>query len=425
MRPWIIRTLGYLALGTAGFMAFSWTRGQEQQAAPAAQAPSIVPTTATAAKAARDLSKLPPRQQQMYLSAQRGADWLFRMNGPDGRFVNGLVTSLKTNLDGDHYLRQVGAAIALARAARFTGDDRYTARARQAVLTLLADTALEPSAPSVRTTTFPPLLVNRLAAAGMLVQAIHELPSPADDLLEQAEQLCNFIRSRQQPDGSLQHGEAGGSPPGTDVEGTSHYPGQALHGLMLSQHVRPAAWKLDLVRKALPFYLPWWRAHKNMAFLSSQTAAYTEAFLLSQEKPFAEAVGEMTDWLCELQYPLLDPRHPLWGGGFMGWADGKALTNPPQVGTAVYAECLASGCRVARKLGDAPRYDRYREALERSLQFLTRLQYTDANTQHFADWYRPYLVGAFFASFQDGNIRIDYTQHALCALVQYLEQGAD
>jgi vacuolar-type H+-ATPase subunit E/Vma4 len=49
------------------------------------------------------------------------------------------------------------------------------------------------------------------------------------------------------------------------------------------------------------------------------------------------------------------------------------------------------------------------------------LQYTDANTQHFEEWYRPRLVGGFHASTQDGNLRVDYTQHALSALATYLE----
>jgi hypothetical protein len=260
----------------------------------------------------------------------------------------------------------------------------------------------------------------------MLIQAICELTSPGEDVLDQAEQLCIFIRARQQPDGSLQYGEGPAtSSSAGDVDGMNHYPGQALLGLMQSQRLRPAVWKLDVVRKAMPYYVAWWRTRKNMAFLSAQSAAYAEAYLLTQEKPFADAVCEMNDWLCDLQYPLLEPQHPLWGGGFMAWMDGKAQTVAPQVGSAVYAESLASACRVTRKLGDVARFDRYREALERALQFLARLQYSDANTQHFADWYRPYLIGAFFASFQDGNVRIDYTQHALCALVQYLEQNVD
>jgi hypothetical protein len=82
---------------------------------------------------------------------------------------------------------------------------------------------------------------------------------------------------------------------------------------------------------------------------------------------------------------------------------------------------LAEACRVARKGTDLAHHQRYTDALERCLQFLVRLQYTDATAQHFAEWYRPRLVGAFHASPTDGNLRIDYAQHALAALVAYLE----
>jgi hypothetical protein len=358
----------------------------------------------------------------MYLSAQRGADWLHRANRPDGRFVYGYLPALHKPLEGDHYLRQVGAAFALARASRYTGDERHAAVARQAVLTLLLDTVTDPQNPKVRHTTFPSPAVNRLAAAGLLVLAVNELPSPGEDLLEQSEQLCAFIGRQQQPDGSLTYTDAPTDPRASDEDpdGINYYPGEALYGLMRSQAHRPAAWKTDLVRKALAYYRPWWREHKNMAFVPWHTAAYAEAYVLTREQPFADFVNEMSDWLCELQYTPLDPRHPLWAGGFMGWVDGKPAPVAPQVNSASYAEGLAEACRVARKTGDLARYQRYREALERSLQFLATLQYTEANTTHFADWYRPVLLGAFHASHQDSNLRIDYTQHAVCALVQYL-----
>jgi hypothetical protein len=47
------------------------------------------------------------------------------------------------------------------------------------------------------------------------------------------------------------------------------------------------------------------------------------------------------------------------------------------------------------------------------------LQYTQANTNHFADWYRPKVLGGFHASAVDGNLRLDYNQHVVCAMVQY------
>ena len=86
-----------------------------------------------------DLSKLHPFQRVAYLSA-RGAEWLWQSNRPDGLFVYGQVPALNVELEGDHYLRQVQGALALARAARFTNTSRYAVRARQALLALLAST---------------------------------------------------------------------------------------------------------------------------------------------------------------------------------------------------------------------------------------------------------------------------------------------
>jgi hypothetical protein len=338
-----------------------------------------------------------------------------------GRFVYGYLPALATELEGDHYLRQAGAAFALARAARFTGEERYAARAAQALLALLDDTAPDANDAQVRYTALPPGLVNRLGAAGLLIAAINELPAPERDLLDKSEQLCNYLRRQARPDGSLRLNETDTA---DDLEGARLYPGAALYGLARSHKHRPAAWKLDLLRKAVAYYRPWWQAHKGPAFVPWQSAAYAEAYALTGEKAFADCVLEMNDWLLTLQYAQLDgvdQRRVLWYGGFRGHADGRPVESAPDVGSAAYAEALAEACRVAGLLGDAERHRRYAEGLVRALQFLTTLQYTEPNTQYFADWYRPRLAGAFHASHQDGNLRIDYTQHAVSALVLYLE----
>jgi hypothetical protein len=407
-----------LALGAGSFAAFSLTKAQN----PSSPSPPA-PPTARLGSPARDLSKLTVLGQQMFLSAQRAGDWLRRANRPDGRFVCGYVPALKTPLEGDYYLRQAGAAFALARVARFLGDEHYAVLARQAILTLLLDTSQDSADPQARHTTLPSVVVNRVAAAGLLVASIHELPSPGDDLLDQGEQLCAFLRKKQNENGSLDLADG----PSEEIEpnGVNSYPGMALYGLVRSQKLRPAPWKADLVRKALPYYATWWQSHQTMAFVPWQTMAFAEACALTKEKAFADFSCRMNDWLCDLQYAQLDPRHPLWMGGFMEWADGKPNPAAPHADSAAYAESLAEACRVAHQTSDTQRFQRYREALERSLQFLNTLQYTDANTQHFADWYRPVLVGAFYTSHQNGDIRIDYTQHAVSALVQYLRYSGD
>src|SRR5262249_4601701 len=169
----------------------------------------------------------------------------------------------------------------------------------------------------------------------------------------------------------------------------------------------PAPWKVESTTKALAYYRDWWRGHKSQAMVPCLTASFAEAFILSKEQPFADAVYEMNDWLCELQYVQLDPGHPLWTGGFMDWVDGKPVPSLPAIKSAFYGTSLAEACRVARHAGEIHRYQRYREALERCLQFVSTLQYTEANTQHFVDWYRSVLLGGFHGSQQDGNLRID------------------
>src|SRR5947209_5821322 len=118
-------------------------------------------------------------------------------------------------------LLHAGAAFTLARAARFTGDERYAARAAQAVLALLDDTAPDPNDAQVRYTALPPGVVNRLGAAGLLIAAINELPAPERDLLDKSEQLCNYVRRQARPDGSLRLNE---SDTPDDPEGAQLYP---------------------------------------------------------------------------------------------------------------------------------------------------------------------------------------------------------
>jgi hypothetical protein len=420
------RILVALALALAGFVTLSLSRGQDRASSAAPPVPSATAAPAPAAPAAangRDYSKLTELQKQMPLAARRGAEWLFRMNEVKGRFVYGYVPALRVPLDGDHFFCQAGAAFALASAARFTGEERYTARASQAILALMDETAPDKTDPQVRAPSLPPSAINRLGAAGLLVMAVHELPAPQADLLEKAEQLCNFIRRQARPDGSLSCAEAGddGKLPPDDSEAVVNYPGVALYGLVRSHKLRPAPWKLETARKATAYYRAWWKGHKDPAFVPWQTAAAAELYVLTKDAACAEFVGEMNDFLCGLQYDQIDPRRQLWYGGFMGWAEGRPAEVAPHVGSAADAESLADACRVARAEGDVTRYERYAGAFERCFQFLVTLQYTDANTDHFAPWYRETIVGGFHASHQDGNLRIDYTQHAVSALVRYLE----
>jgi hypothetical protein len=372
-----------------------------------------------------DLATLHPLHRACYLSARRGAEWLWQANLPDGKFAPGLVATLNAPAEEEHYLHQAAATASLARSARVFASPRYAARAQQAVLFLLASTKTDPQDKDVRYTVFPNVAVNRVAAAAYLVLAVHELPNPQEDVLEQAEQLARFIHKQHQADGSIrvtesataEAAEAGGAEQADALLG---YQALAVQALMRSMERRPAPWKLDLTRSALHYYRSRWQAAKSPAPVPGFVSAFTDAYLRSKEQPFAEAVFEMADWLCGLQLPA-DPRQPTLVGGFAAWRDGQADPRAmPTAACAAYVGALAEACRTARAAGDVTRFERYRTATERGLQFLATLQYAPANTKHYADWYRDRLHGAFYTSPRDGVVRLAQTQMVVYAMTQYV-----
>src|SRR5438552_3641909 len=109
----------FLFLGTVILAALSGSQGQVPKVSDA-NVPNT--TAATFPGRQRDLAKFTVQQRHFYLSGQRGMEWLQRANKPDGRFLHGFLPALRLPMEGDSYVRQAGAALALARAARFYGD---------------------------------------------------------------------------------------------------------------------------------------------------------------------------------------------------------------------------------------------------------------------------------------------------------------
>lgn len=408
----------WLSIPLAGVGMLFHTQAQTPQ--PIAPAPRVDVKSAQR----REGDKLPEQAQPIFFSAHRALEWLKLTNKPDGRFVYAFQPALRVQLDGDNFQSQAGAVLALARSARYFRDGRGTAIARQAALTLLdLETIVDPKDAAVRFTAAPPTVVERLSSHGLLISAIHELAdSPPKDLLDHADQLCNFIKQQQKPDGLLFVTVGGNTLKSGSAELDAERAGWALQGIIRSQKHRPAAWKLDMLRRARTAYHAAWNQAKNPATVCSHTPAYAEAYAQTKDAAFADTVFAMNDWLIGLQYSEeFDSPRRHWNGGFRRCTAGKPEQSTPDISSARCAESLAEACRVARLMGDLPRYERYERALLHSLHFLMSLQYTGARTQHFVESFRPSILGAFHASHQDGNIRIDYTQHSLAAMVQYLD----
>ena len=384
-----------------------------------ASATTTVPPAAPIARF-QDLKSFPPETVAAVYSMRAGADWLWRMNQPNGRFFPGVIPALKIATPDDPDFRQACAALALARAAKFTGDERFATRAAQAVLVLLTLTKPDPQDATCRVPTAPSDKCNRVGFAAPVALAAYELPDAK--MHAEAECLCNFLRKQLRADGSVHYADADTDvPTKLDPDGVNVYPGLALEAIAVSHRAKPEAWKKDAVAKAAAYYRTWFQSSPTPAMAGTMLPAFAAGAGEAKDDPVKSAAFEMADWLCEKQYTPATAAHRGWIGGFS-----KTGTGEPAWDSATCAGGLAAAVKLTRAAGDVTRYATYRRATVDALTFARGLQFTDDSADHFEKGFRTkFLLGGVHLSPTDGTARIDATAAAVAANLAYLSSGGE
>lgn len=355
-----------------------------------------------------------------------GSTWMAKMHQSHGRFLYGYNPTLRQPISGEHDLKQAQTVLALAEAAKFSGDQKHAAIASQAILALLASTKVSPIDPNCRVPVQASIVCNRVAFAAILALAIYEMPHADQKLIDDAERLCAFIRTQLRADGSVHYTDNPTDvPTQTDPAGVNEYPGYALQALAVSNRIRPAEWKKDAVKRGIGYYHTLFRAKPHPMLAATLTPCAFEHYLQTKLNDAATAIFEMNDWLCSLQIVLTDPQTPQWAGGFRSVEKGTKA--PPTASeTGLYVQSLACADQLTRLTGDLTRERKFRPALLGAVEFLCGLQFSEANTRHFENLFRAnMLIGAFHLTPNDGNLHTDATACAILGLLQYLSSGAE
>ena len=318
--------------------------------------PATVPPAAAAANDVLlsqfdPLDAFPPQTQSAVRGVLLGANWMTRMNQAQGRFLFGYNPALRQPLLGDHDLKQARAALALAQAAKFTGDEKQGAIAAQAILALLAATKIDPADPSCRVPVHSSLTCNRVGFAATLALAVYELPAADARLVAEAGRLCEFLRRQCRPDGSVHYTDGPtDDPEKIDSAGVNEYPGAALYAIAAGNALRPAAWKTEAVKKGVEFYRAKFRANPHPLLAATLTPACTELYLQTKLNDAAATYGILTDSCgagqyrggCGIvrEYDILaeeamlavridSVKNPPWGmAGGMAGGTGRVVVNP-------------------------------------------------------------------------------------------------
>jgi len=361
----------------------------------------------------QNLAAFPPETVQTVYGVRAGADWLWRMNQANGRFFYGLSPAVRRALDGDHDVRQVIGAQALAEAARFTGDERLTARATQTVLALLAQTRQEPTTATDK--------ANRCGLQAGVVLAIYALPEVDAKLLEEAEKLVTQLRGRFDTSGALRIVDEGATP---DPETAALVPGVVLQALAQSNTRKPEEWKREIIAKSAGMYRTALKQRSNNVVAAGILPAVVElALATNKDASLCAMAFELADSLCEGQYGRAETPPVGWFGGFRASVNSQA---EPTADSAVILSGLTAAMKLTRRVPDVNRYVKYRTSVVDGLNFCKNLQFSDENSEHFEKSFRSrFLIGAAHLSPSDGTVRVDATAQVVMAYLMFLSSGGE
>lgn len=368
------------------------------------------PAAAPIMRFAENLTNFPPETVQSVYGLRAGADWLFRMNQANGRFFYGLNPAIPRALDGDHDIRQGLACVALAEAARFTRDNRFTARATQSALALLAQVKQDPITATDK--------ANRCGLQATVALALYALPEADPKLIDEGEKLVQALRSRIDKSGLLRITDDGVKP---DAEMAAHVPGLVLQAIAQSHQLRPESGKEETILLAGQVYRNALKQQPNTLVAASLLPALCEIAQTKKDPGLVAMIFELADSVADLQFGRADTPPVGWFGGFKVAPNSLA---EPSADSGTMLQGLAAALKLTRQVPDLNRYTRYRGAIVEGLNFCRNLQYSEENTGHFEKAYRQQmLLGGVRTSPTEGTLRIDATAQVVLAYLQFLNSG--
>lgn len=174
----------------------------------------------------------------------------------------------------------------------------------------------------------------------------------------------------------------------------------------------------ERIRKALEKALVYYRNNPSIWTDPLAAAALAEAFALSyvwtNDARASELVFTVLDELASLQLTPQNNPWPELSGAIH--ARGPGVVG---IDTAIYLAALAEGLRLAERIGDADRADRYRQAVRWGTRFVLQLEFREEGSYYCRN--RRDTLGGVRAALWDNRLRVDHCAAALQSLMRARE----
>ncbi len=350
------------------------------------------------------------RQEKLYKAVAQGAQWIMKMQEPEGRFKYWYLPDKDIFADrwDDNFLRQAGTAYALAWVYQLTGDSAYLLSAQKNLyyhfryLHLLDQDKLYYLFNSKSKT-------GGIALSMLAMLKIKEQTGTIeyDFKLQRLAQMLLYLQDYEKEgkfkstyvyDGNYQYEKTSGWE-------SMIYPGEAM--LALEEMYRATAQKKykDAFDKAVKYYNKC-RYRRNMKFAPWTVSALCSMYEFTREPTYL-------DLACKLGRKMLfwqnkSPRDPEFGS-FFGLTD---------VFSSTYLEAYADLIKALKTSGRIKEADRFMYYYQAGISWILKLQIDEQKASGFQN---PELAkGGFVRTSYDPFIRIDNTQHSITAITKGL-----
>jgi hypothetical protein len=157
---------------------------------------------------------------------------------------------------------------------------------------------------------------------------------------------------------------------------------------------------LETVSRAFDYYRTYWRNNQNTAFIAWHSRTDYKLYQATDNREVADFVFEINDYLLE-QYQSSD--------------NCQSFNFDKGSVTAVHLEGIVQALKLATQLEDQPHRNCYQNFTEQGMAYLVSLQVP-------ADSDLPLpAIGGIWDGPQKQSQRVDRNQHAVMALMDYLD----
>lgn len=326
--------------------------------------------------------------QSLDQSIRLAKDWYLNDINPDTGLLNYLYDPRNdTYSTNNNHVRQLASLWTLTELRNYTGDKNL-----DKLINKTFDYYLKYQ---VQKENYSYLDIDdpKISYNAFLIMALINSSLPDRDQL--AKELADAILALQRGDGSYSTSFTKDTNDAID-----YYPGEAMLALIKLYESTHDQRYLESVQKAFPYYKKTWQERKNSAMVPWHTQAYYLLYRNTQDPQIPPFIFEMNNWVIDNYQGEL--------GGFP--------KNDPRNLTSFMLEGLVDAYALAKSLGDTQHIRSYENSVNLARDFVLRSQYTKADTLMLKHPARA--IGGFKASLKDPRIRVDYTQHAVMALIK-------